>query len=91
MSVKVFYTSVSGSLEIKKKQQKVLDVLSAKKIDFESIDISQDSNSKDLMRELAHDPKVLPPQICNGNEYCGNYDAFLLAIEDEQLEKFLKL
>ncbi|KAI9544236.1 hypothetical protein NQZ68_005286 [Dissostichus eleginoides] len=91
MPVKVFYTSVSGSIEIKKKQQKILDVLSAKKIEFEAIDISQDSKTKDEMRALANDPTALPPQICNGNEYCGNYEAFLEAIENEQLEGFLKL
>ncbi|XP_033999324.1 SH3 domain-binding glutamic acid-rich-like protein 3 [Trematomus bernacchii] len=91
MPVKVFYTSVSGSTEIKKKQQQILDVLASKKIEFEAIDISQDSNTKDEMRELANDPTALPPQICNGNEYCGNYEAFLEAIENEQLEGFLKL
>ncbi|KAJ4929213.1 hypothetical protein JOQ06_004826 [Pogonophryne albipinna] len=89
MPVKVFYTSVSGSREIKKKQQKIWDVLSAKKVEFEAIDISQDSN-KDEMKEMANDATV-PPQICNGNEYCGNYEAFLEAIENEQLDAFLKL
>ncbi|KAK5880255.1 hypothetical protein CesoFtcFv8_023303 [Champsocephalus esox] len=91
MPVKVFYTSVSGSTEIKKRQQKILDVLSSKKVEFEAIDISQDSKIKDEMREMANDAMALPPQICNGNEHCGNYEAFLEAVENEQLEAFLKL
>ncbi|XP_033932547.1 SH3 domain-binding glutamic acid-rich-like protein 3 [Pseudochaenichthys georgianus] len=91
MPVKVFYTSVSGSKEIKKRQQQILDVLSSKKVEFEAIDISQDSNTKDEMRKMANDATALPPQICNGNEHCGNYEAFLEAIENEQLEAFLKL
>lgn len=57
--------------QIKKRQQQILDVLSSKKVEFEAIDISQDSNIKDEMRKMANDATALPPQICNGNEHCG--------------------
>ncbi|XP_041831922.1 SH3 domain-binding glutamic acid-rich-like protein 3 [Melanotaenia boesemani] len=91
MSVIVFYSSVSGSLEVKKKQDRIMSVLSSKKIPFKTVDISQNSESKDLMRKRAGDPTALPPQICNGDAYCGDFTAFENAIEMEQLEKFLKL
>jgi len=31
------------------------------------------------------------PQIMNGDQYCGDYDAFLEAVEDEVLDTFLKI
>ncbi|XP_074542013.1 SH3 domain-binding glutamic acid-rich-like protein 3 [Halichoeres trimaculatus] len=91
MSLKVFYTSVSGNLEIKKHQERIFQTLDSLKIKYEKVDISQDSTDKDLMRKIAGDTTALPPQICNGDVYCGNYDAFDAAIEDEKLELFLKI
>ncbi|XP_056283775.1 SH3 domain-binding glutamic acid-rich-like protein 3 [Pseudoliparis swirei] len=91
MSITVFFTSVSSSREIKKTQQKIFDVLSSKKINHVGVDIAQDIESKESMRELAQNPTALPPQICNGNQYCGDYDAFDNAIEEGTLESFLKL
>lgn len=32
---------------------------------------------------------VLPPQIFNGEKYCGDYDDFDIANEDDVLEEFL--
>ena len=46
-------------------------VLSGKKIEFEVVDISSSTDVKDKMRAIAGDPKALPPQICNGEQYCG--------------------
>uniref|UniRef100_A0A3Q3X5B7 Uncharacterized protein n=1 Tax=Mola mola TaxID=94237 RepID=A0A3Q3X5B7_MOLML len=86
MSVVVYYTSVTGSLE-----QHISFVLDCKKIDYKMVDISQSTEEKDKMREMVGDPKALPPQIFNGNTYCGDYTAFEEAIEMEELEKFLKL
>jgi len=91
MTVKVFFTSVSGSLEMKKSQERIFLVLSSKKILFEVVDISQNSEDKDLMRKRAGNPTALPPQICNGDVYCGDFAAFENAIEMGELEAFLKL
>lgn len=35
------------------------------------MDISQNSDDKDQMREIAGNPTALAPQICNGEVYCG--------------------
>ncbi|KAM6915211.1 SH3 domain-binding glutamic acid-rich-like protein 3 [Xenentodon cancila] len=91
MPVTVFLTSVSGSLELKKKQERVVSILTSKNIPFKPVDISQNSDDKDLMRKRAGNPTALPPQICNGDVYCGDFDAFENAIEMEELEKFLGL
>uniref|UniRef100_A0A669BJT1 Uncharacterized protein n=1 Tax=Oreochromis niloticus TaxID=8128 RepID=A0A669BJT1_ORENI len=73
MPVKVFFTSVSGSTQIKKNQDRIFSILSAKKIPFQPVDISQSSDDKDLMRQGAGDPTALPPQIFNGDVYCGMF------------------
>lgn len=46
-------------------------ILEGKKIPYELVDISQKVESKELMRQIAGDSTALPPQICNGDVYCG--------------------
>uniref|UniRef100_A0A3B4WFD9 GST N-terminal domain-containing protein n=1 Tax=Seriola lalandi dorsalis TaxID=1841481 RepID=A0A3B4WFD9_SERLL len=71
MPLTLFFSSVSGSLELKKNQDRIFFVLESKKIPFEAVDISQNPEHKDLMRKRAGNPKALPPQLCNGDIYCG--------------------
>ncbi|XP_054875922.1 SH3 domain-binding glutamic acid-rich-like protein 3 [Poeciliopsis prolifica] len=87
----VYMASVSGSVEMKKNQERIFSVLTSKKIAFKQVDITQNSKDKDLMRKMANNPTALPPQIFNGDVYCGDINAFNEAIENEELEKFLKL
>ncbi|XP_070567499.1 SH3 domain-binding glutamic acid-rich-like protein 2 [Ptychodera flava] len=94
MVVKVYYSSVSSSKEIKKHQQAVFMVLEAKKIEFERIDISIDEESKNFMWSNSKQPesgKPLPPQIFSDDEYCGNFDDFDEATETKKLRRFLRL
>ena len=53
------------------KQQKIEMVLDSKKIEYEKIDITADEAFKQEMRNIVGDPKALPPQLCNGDTYCG--------------------
>ena len=46
-------------------------ILDSKKIAYTKIDISADESAKEEMRKLAKDPKALPPQLANGDQYCG--------------------
>ncbi|XP_049914225.1 SH3 domain-binding glutamic acid-rich-like protein 3 [Epinephelus moara] len=91
MPLTVFYASVTGNLEMKKQQQRIEMVLDSKNIKYDYVDIAADENQKAVMRKLAGNPKALPPQICNGDAYCGDFKAFENAVEAEELEKFLKL
>ncbi|KAM6906457.1 SH3 domain-binding glutamic acid-rich-like protein 3 [Lycodopsis pacificus] len=91
MLIKVYYSSVSSCQKMKKHQQHIFNVLSSKKIKFDAVDIAQDCAVKDLMRKLVGDQTALPPQIVNGDNYCGDYKAFENAIEEEALESFLKI
>ena len=61
----------SGNLQIKKDQQKIQMVLESKKFEFENIDVAASEEAKQEMRRLSGKPKALPPQIFNGDTYCG--------------------
>lgn len=66
-------------------------ILDSKKIEHKKIDISSSDDDKQKMREIVGDPEALPPQISNGDCYCGDFEAFINAVEEETLEQFLKL
>ena len=46
-------------------------ILDAKKIPYEKIDIAASEAGKAKMREVVGDPKALPPQLANDDQYCG--------------------
>lgn len=46
-------------------------ILDGKRIQYQLVDISQDNALRDEMRALAGNPKATPPQIVNGDQYCG--------------------
>ena len=58
-------------MQLKKQQQKITMVLDGKKIGYEIVDISRSEEGKQKMRDIVGDPNALPPQICNGETYCG--------------------
>ena len=66
-----FFELTSYFFQIKKHQQKIEMILDSKKIEYKKIDIAADPNAKDRMRELMGDAKALPPQLFNGDTYCG--------------------
>ena len=35
------------------------------------IDVAASEEEKKKMRDIAGNPKAIPPQICNGDQYCG--------------------
>ncbi|KAA0185882.1 Sh3 domain-binding glutamic acid-rich protein [Fasciolopsis buskii] len=95
MVVKVYFSSLSGSSKVKKQQSELLTLLAARKIDFESIDLS-DAINEDARNAVFEEVKkkeksLLPPHIFCDDEYLGGYDEFYDAIEMEELETFLRL
>lgn len=71
-------------------------ILDSKGIKYEPIDITEPGREldKQFMQDnaKAKDSKhPLPPQIFNEEDYCGDYDGFDLANENDVLEAFLKL
>uniref|UniRef100_A0ABK0LD27 SH3 domain binding glutamate-rich protein like 2 n=1 Tax=Rattus norvegicus TaxID=10116 RepID=A0ABK0LD27_RAT len=77
MVVRVFVASCSGFVAIKKKQQDVVRFLEANKIEFEEVDITMSEEQRQWMyKNIPPEKKPaqgnpLPPQIFNGDRYCG--------------------
>ncbi|XP_013884850.1 uncharacterized protein LOC106533155 [Austrofundulus limnaeus] len=97
MVIKVYIASSSGSTSIKKQQQDVMGFLAANKIEFDECDIAADETNRKWMRENIPENarpttgNPLPPQIFNDNKYCGDYEAFFDAREDNAVYAFLGL
>lgn len=97
MVIKVFIASSSGSKSIKKQQQEVVDYLQANKVDFERCDIAVSDGNRMFMRENVPEKcrpvsgVPLPPQIFNNDHYCGNFEAFFDARENNAVYAFLGL
>merc|ERR1719486_652645 len=72
-------------------------ILKSLGIPMDCVDISAPGmdEQRDLMRASAKKKEgqrhALPPQIFNKEKYCGDYDDFDIANEDDKLEEFLGL
>lgn len=96
MAVKVFVASVTPSMEVKKRTQKLFMTLESMGISFEAVDITQEGGEKDreYLRLHARSPaghSLSVPQIFNQDIYCGDFEDFENAIESKQLFSFLRL
>ncbi|KAK3583928.1 hypothetical protein CHS0354_033714 [Potamilus streckersoni] len=97
MVIKVYLSSVSSNTYMKKSQSSIIDILDMHKVNYELIDIADPTNEeqKKFMRANSkpkEEGKVpLPPQVFNGDDYCGDYEAFENALEQNTLFEFLKL
>ncbi|XP_063763192.1 SH3 domain-binding glutamic acid-rich protein isoform X6 [Eleginops maclovinus] len=97
MVIKVFLASSSGSTAIKKKQQDVVGFLEALKVEYAQLDIACSEENRMWMRQNVPQEKKpsngipLPPQIFNEEGYCGDYETFFDAKEDNAVFAFLGL
>merc|ERR1712130_552655 len=91
----IFISGNSGSKEITNRQHRILMILKSLGIAMKQVDISAPGmdEQRDFMRAGAKKKEgqrhALPPQIFNGEKYCGDYDDFDVANEDDELEEFL--
>merc|ERR1711936_1175098 len=87
----------SGSKEITNSQHRIIMILKSLGIQMDLVDISapgmeeQRDNMRASARKKEGQRHALPPQIFNGEKYCGDYDDFDVANEDDELEEFLGL
>merc|ERR1712156_34928 len=93
--IKIFMSGNSGCKMIINEQHAILTVLKCLGIPIEEVDISAPGmdEQRDFMRASAKKKEgqrhALPPQIFNGEKYCGDFEAFDIANEDDELEEFL--
>ncbi|KAM6143459.1 SH3 domain-binding glutamic acid-rich-like protein 3 [Erethizon dorsatum] len=90
-SIKVYYTSVLGSREVQQRQEEVIQILDTYKMKYELLDISTSLKVLEEMKRKVSTPNALPPQIFNGQEYCGDFEMFHEAKENKEILKFLKM
>lgn len=95
MVVKVYISNATIYTAAKKNQQQVLWLLSGLKIEHEVVDVGDVilEDEKNFLKDHGQPNKqgaVLTPQIFNDEQLCGDYVAFQLAIENEELFEFLK-
>ncbi|NXI71584.1 SH3L3 protein, partial [Anseranas semipalmata] len=90
-SIRVYYTSVTGSRQVRQRQAAVTRILDVTGLRYELIDVSVDEGLLREMQEKAGDPRAVPPQIFNGDEYCGDFEMLHQATENEEVSKFLKM
>ncbi|KAL4661019.1 SH3 domain-binding glutamic acid-rich-like protein 2-like [Arapaima gigas] len=97
MVVRVFIASSSGSVVIKKRQQAIVGFLEANRIPFEEVDITMREEQRFWMYQHIPEDKhpekgnPLPPQIFNDQQYCGDYEDFFQAKENNTVFLFLRL
>ncbi|CAL9684840.1 unnamed protein product [Knipowitschia caucasica] len=97
MVIKVYVATSSGSTAIKKKQQDVVGFLEALHVDYTPLDIACNEQNRMWMRQNVPEEKKptngipLPPQIFNDEGYCGDYETFFDAKEDNAVYAFLGL
>jgi len=97
MSLRIYLSNATVSSEIRKKQQHVKDILNSLKIEHEIIDVLNPKNDEALKFMHANstpkkpNQKPIPPQIFNGDDYCGDYEKFSESLEWDTLYEFLKL
>ncbi|XP_077367552.1 SH3 domain-binding glutamic acid-rich-like protein 2 isoform X3 [Festucalex cinctus] len=95
--IKVYIASSSGSLAVKKQQQAVVGFLEANGIQFQQVDITMLEEQRQWMyRHIPCDKRPekgnpLPPQIFNGDRYCGDYEDFFQSKENNTVFAFLGL
>lgn len=58
-------------LKVKQQQSEIFQFLDSKKMKYFAVDISQNQEKKDEMRKKAGNPSAMPPQVFNGDKYCG--------------------
>merc|ERR1712036_144615 len=88
--IMIFISGNSGSKEITNRQHRILMILKSLGIAMKQVDISAPGmdEQRDFMRAGAKKKEgqrhALPPQIFNGEKYCGDYDDFDVANENEE-------
>lgn len=76
---------------MKSQQSKMSRILNRKYIKCQLVDASQDNTLWDEMSVLMGNPKSIPSQIVNGDQYCGDYELFTEAMEQNMLQEFLEM
>ncbi|KAG2172203.1 hypothetical protein INT43_004744 [Umbelopsis isabellina] len=93
--VQIYISSVSGSVNIKKNQEEIIQLLAANAIEYELVDVASSDKALQHMKRQNNNgssegrAKDLP-QVFVGGEYRGQYKDLLSAVEDSSLSDFFR-
>lgn len=97
MVVRIYISQVSASKEIKKRQQRAQMILDSLEIKYEAVDVTEPAheNKRDQMQAVCKkrnsQTSPSPPQFFNDDVYCGDYEDFDLANDEDKVKVLLKL
>ncbi|KAJ3275558.1 hypothetical protein HK104_003866 [Borealophlyctis nickersoniae] len=83
----LYYSSVSGALLVKKAQSRVENILKARKVEYDLVDVAADEEAKDYMQSKSGKNSL--PQIFVDGEYKGGPDELEEANEDGAVQSWL--
>ncbi|KAF7728164.1 SH3 domain binding glutamic acid-rich protein-like [Apophysomyces ossiformis] len=91
--VQVYMSSVSTNSSIKRNQESIQTMLTSSKVQYEVVDVAQSEQALQYMRRQSATDKgrAKPlPQVFVGGEYRGQLEDLTMAIDNGQLEQFLR-
>ncbi|KAI8148980.1 SH3-binding, glutamic acid-rich protein-domain-containing protein [Fennellomyces sp. T-0311] len=88
--VQVYVSSVSANPTIKRNQEALQNLLTAKQIKFQVVDVAQSEPALQHMRKQNVGNTRNLPQVFVGGEYRGPYDDAVNAMETDKLSEFLR-
>ena len=95
--ISVYMSSVTATMATQKRQRAVMDFLEARGISYARVDMSADLNARPRMLGMIPENfkssggPILPPQVFAGEEYCGGFELFDEAKEDDLVYTFFRL
>lgn len=97
MVVRVYISQVSASNETKKRQQRAQMILDSLGIKYELVDVTEPHHVKekdqllDVCKKRNSQTVAIPPQFFNDDQYCGDYEDFDAANDEDNVQLLLKL
>eukprot|EP00092_Neocalanus_flemingeri_P000985 GFUD01001052.1.p1 GENE.GFUD01001052.1~~GFUD01001052.1.p1 ORF type:complete len:311 (-),score=113.37 GFUD01001052.1:103-1035(-) len=97
MGVKIFVTLECPDTKTSARQTKIISILNTFTVPHILVDLSakdrERGDQKEFMKAKAKKREgqetALPPQIFNSGKYCGDYEDFRIAYEEDTLDTFL--
>ena len=97
MVVKVYISQVSASNETKKRQQRAQMILDSLNISYQLVDVTEPGHEKErdqlqtVCKKRDSQTVALPPQFFNDDQYCGDYEDFDAANDENKVKVLLQL
>jgi len=96
MVIKVYYSGISSSPEIRSYQQRAQFILDSLRVDYDSVDVTDPFNedAKDMIKEKCkhrNDQPPKTPQFFNDDVYCGDWFDFEIASDEDRILEWLGL